>query len=81
MREGGREKGDVLLAWQAWRTLRARRMSPLLRRTRLSTASGSILTSSSWITWSTSTLMSLSFSGLNLNRVHRERRAGLSLWV
>ena len=50
---GGRPGGcsGVLEAWQACSTLSARRMSPLLSRTRLSTAASSILTPSCSITW------------------------------
>lgn len=55
-------------------------MSPLLSRTSESVASGRMLTCSSSITLSTSTRMSRSFSGLKRKRVHRESRAGLSLW-
>lgn len=73
--------GDVLLAWQAWRTLSARRISPLLSRTRLMVASSWILMFSFSMTWSTRDRISGSFKGLNRNLVHLESRAGESLWV
>lgn len=44
----------IVLAWQACRTLSARRMSPLLRRTNASVASGVMLIFSLAMTLSTS---------------------------
>lgn len=76
---GGRN--SILLAWQACSTFKALLISPLLNLTRLSIASGSILTPSSSMTLSTKTLMSGSFRGLNLKRVHLESKAGESLCV
>jgi len=73
--------GDILLAWQACNTFNARLISPLLNRTKLSTASGTICTSSFSITRSTSCRISTSFKGLNRNRVHRDSSAGDSLCV
>lgn len=68
-------------AWQAWRTLRARRISPFDRRTRDSVAASSIFTDSSVMTWSTRRRISGSLRGEKRNLVQRERRAGESLWV
>ncbi len=70
---------NLLEAWQACNTLSALLISPLLSFTSASVASGRILTFSSSITLSTNTLISASFNGLNLNRVHLDSSAGDSL--
>lgn len=71
----------LLPAWQACNTFNARLMSPFDSFTNESIASGAMFTCSCSTTKSTILLMSCSFSGENLNLVHRDSNAGDSLCV